>query len=455
MFVASPLEVRDPAAACRWRPPLRGDGCGRAGQPLRVAFHHPGAAGHGVFRRNLPRAHHSAARVPVEAAKHRLSHRTPLAVAALLRSPLLGSRRAPPQRNGRFQTKTRICLSISAYHPEEWQPAWGSACSRLPPLSAGPGADSVPLAQSARFSRPLYHFSRRRARARSAPWTRTTRSESAWPRSRTTSAAPSAGLSPRRSSPWAQRSCVGQWASTPGLPLPSGLAPPHLPRHLPHRQRQRRHLRLQRLHPRHTLRGGHDTPRPHQRARRGRAGAPSAPRPRRARTRRGARGSRPFGSSCRRLGRSSPTWWHCVAPHARTRPPPGRAHTRVARRTRWQRRRGCSAGTARPSRTLRRCRRRLTTRGRFCVRRWGGGKPSRGGRPWMAGARRAMPRGPVPAARAKARPRAAEGGRVRPWSGGDSTAPRPTWSRTASTARSTSWPSSSRCCWLRCSCGAL
>jgi len=27
--------------------------------------------------------------------------------------------------NGRFEIKKKICLSFSAYHPEEWQPAWG------------------------------------------------------------------------------------------------------------------------------------------------------------------------------------------------------------------------------------------------------------------------------------------------------------------------------------------
>ena len=26
---------------------------------------------------------------------------------------------------GRFEIGTKICLSISAHHPEEWQPAWG------------------------------------------------------------------------------------------------------------------------------------------------------------------------------------------------------------------------------------------------------------------------------------------------------------------------------------------
>jgi len=30
--------------------------------------------------------------------------------------------------NGRFEVGKKICLSISAYHPEEWQPSWSSAC---------------------------------------------------------------------------------------------------------------------------------------------------------------------------------------------------------------------------------------------------------------------------------------------------------------------------------------
>lgn len=28
------------------------------------------------------------------------------------------------QPNGRFETNTKICLSISNYHPEHWQPSW-------------------------------------------------------------------------------------------------------------------------------------------------------------------------------------------------------------------------------------------------------------------------------------------------------------------------------------------
>ena len=27
--------------------------------------------------------------------------------------------------SGRWETGKRICLSVSAHHPEEWQPAWG------------------------------------------------------------------------------------------------------------------------------------------------------------------------------------------------------------------------------------------------------------------------------------------------------------------------------------------
>jgi ubiquitin-conjugating enzyme E2 J1 len=31
----------------------------------------------------------------------------------------------PFQKNGRFDVGVKICLSISAYHEETWQPAWG------------------------------------------------------------------------------------------------------------------------------------------------------------------------------------------------------------------------------------------------------------------------------------------------------------------------------------------
>ena len=30
------------------------------------------------------------------------------------------------QPNGRFETGKKICLSMSAHHPETWQPSWSS-----------------------------------------------------------------------------------------------------------------------------------------------------------------------------------------------------------------------------------------------------------------------------------------------------------------------------------------
>lgn len=33
------------------------------------------------------------------------------------------------KKNGRFEVGTKICLSISAYHEESWQPAWGGNCT--------------------------------------------------------------------------------------------------------------------------------------------------------------------------------------------------------------------------------------------------------------------------------------------------------------------------------------
>jgi ubiquitin-conjugating enzyme E2 J1 len=33
------------------------------------------------------------------------------------------------QPNGRFAINTKICLSISGYHPESWQPSWSSGCN--------------------------------------------------------------------------------------------------------------------------------------------------------------------------------------------------------------------------------------------------------------------------------------------------------------------------------------
>ena len=44
--------------------------------------------------------------------------------------------------NGRFETKMKVCLSISAYHPETWLPAWGSTLTSACLLTArGGGVD--------------------------------------------------------------------------------------------------------------------------------------------------------------------------------------------------------------------------------------------------------------------------------------------------------------------------
>ncbi|RZC88314.1 hypothetical protein C5167_016117 [Papaver somniferum] len=37
--------------------------------------------------------------------------------------------------NGRFETQTKICLSISSHHPEHWQPSWSA--NKLDPQTAG------------------------------------------------------------------------------------------------------------------------------------------------------------------------------------------------------------------------------------------------------------------------------------------------------------------------------
>lgn len=37
--------------------------------------------------------------------------------------------------SGRFDVRKMICLSISAFHPETWQPAWGSACRHVDTLA--------------------------------------------------------------------------------------------------------------------------------------------------------------------------------------------------------------------------------------------------------------------------------------------------------------------------------
>jgi len=48
-------------------------------------------------------------------------------------------------KNGRFETNTKICLSISDYHPEHWQPSWSmrTALTALVAFLPTPGKGAV------------------------------------------------------------------------------------------------------------------------------------------------------------------------------------------------------------------------------------------------------------------------------------------------------------------------
>jgi hypothetical protein len=47
--------------------------------------------------------------------------------------------------NGRFQTGTKICLSISSHHPEHWQPSWSvrTALTALIAFMPSPGQGAL------------------------------------------------------------------------------------------------------------------------------------------------------------------------------------------------------------------------------------------------------------------------------------------------------------------------
>lgn len=47
--------------------------------------------------------------------------------------------------NGRFQTGTKICLSISSHHPEHWQPSWSvrTALTALIAFMPTPGQGAI------------------------------------------------------------------------------------------------------------------------------------------------------------------------------------------------------------------------------------------------------------------------------------------------------------------------
>ena len=48
-------------------------------------------------------------------------------------------------QSGRFETNTKICLSISSYHPEQWQPSWSmrTALTALIAFFPTPGQGAV------------------------------------------------------------------------------------------------------------------------------------------------------------------------------------------------------------------------------------------------------------------------------------------------------------------------
>ncbi|TYZ60773.1 hypothetical protein PybrP1_005053, partial [[Pythium] brassicae (nom. inval.)] len=68
--------------------------------------------------------------------------------------------------NGRFEVRKKICLSISAYHPEEWQPAWGvrlileALISFMPTKGEGAiGALDFSPEERRRLAKQSVHFS--------------------------------------------------------------------------------------------------------------------------------------------------------------------------------------------------------------------------------------------------------------------------------------------------------
>lgn len=59
--------------------------------------------------------------------------------------------------NGRFKTDTRLCLSISDFHPKEWNPVWNSATILTGLLSFMVGSDQThgSMESSAAFKKEL------------------------------------------------------------------------------------------------------------------------------------------------------------------------------------------------------------------------------------------------------------------------------------------------------------
>lgn len=50
--------------------------------------------------------------------------------------------------NGRFETNKKICLSLTAHHPEHWQPAWGIRTILEALVAFRAGADSINVCET-------------------------------------------------------------------------------------------------------------------------------------------------------------------------------------------------------------------------------------------------------------------------------------------------------------------
>ena len=63
--------------------------------------------------------------------------------------------------NGLFQTNTKICLTISNYHPEYWQPAWGIRTALMAILSMFPVKDPASLGSLVSTTHDILMFAKK------------------------------------------------------------------------------------------------------------------------------------------------------------------------------------------------------------------------------------------------------------------------------------------------------
>ena len=59
--------------------------------------------------------------------------------------------------SGRFEVNKKICLSISSFHPETWQPSWGirTALLRQRPCGRGLAQHDIGLADTRECQQPV------------------------------------------------------------------------------------------------------------------------------------------------------------------------------------------------------------------------------------------------------------------------------------------------------------